>query len=74
MKDLYVLEWSKKQNAFHIQTALLSVEWNLAVLLAGESTDYIPIMFGTRAECEVIHRRYRNRLNGMTDNNLLEQK
>ncbi len=74
MKDLYVLEWSKKQNAFHIHSALLTVERNLNVLLAGESTDYVPIMIGTEAECEVIHRRYRNRLNGMTDNNLLEQK
>jgi len=62
MKDLYVLEWSKKQNAFHIQTALLTVERNLNVLLAGESTDYLPIMIGTRTGCEIMQRRYRDRL------------
>ena len=62
MKDLYILEWSKKQNAFHIQSALLTVEENLNALLAGESTDYVPIAFGTREECEVIYRRYRDRL------------
>lgn len=62
MDNLFVLEWSKKQNAFHIQTAMLTVEKNLNVLLAGDETDYVPIMIGTREECEIVQRRYRNRL------------
>lgn len=62
MDNLFTLEWSKKQNAFHIQSALSTVERNLNALLADESTDYVTIMIGTREECEVIHKRYRDRL------------
>jgi len=67
MNDLYVLEWSKKQNAFHIQSALSAVEHNLNLLLGGGESDYLVIMIGTRDECEVIRRRYRQRLTNEKD-------
>jgi len=60
--DLFTLEWSKKQNAFHIQAALLTVEKNLNALLGDKSTDYVTLMIGTRDECEVIQKRYRHKL------------
>lgn len=60
--ELHTLEWSKKHNSFHIQSAELTVEKNLNALLGNLATDYATIMIGTREECETIQRRYRDRL------------
>ena len=62
MTDLWVLEWSSRQNAFHIQTAETSVERNLVNMIRDQSTDYITICIGTREECDSPADRFRHYL------------
>ena len=62
LKDLVVLEWSRKQNAFHIQPARYAVESNLNALLDNDANDYIPIMIGSREDCDKVASIYRGRL------------
>lgn len=43
----YVLEWSKKQNAFHIQPVEISLSRNQECFLRNGISDYIVLMIGT---------------------------
>ena len=62
IQDLQVLEWSKKQNAFHIHRLDYCIESNLNALVSNESRDYIPVMIGSREDCQKVAARYRERL------------
>ena len=62
MGNIMVLEWTKKQNAFHIQSMEVCAEKNLNALLDNQSSDYIPIYFGTDDECRVVASRWRRKL------------
>ena len=51
MKDLYVLEWSKKQGMPHVQRLEDTLSKNrLAYMLNESVNDYIPIAVGTFKE------------------------
>lgn len=52
IEHLHTLEWSQRQCAFHIQPLITAVEKNCTALAANAKTDYIPVMVGTREQCE----------------------
>ena len=54
-----VLEWSQRQNAFHIQDEDTAIEKNLNALLDNRKSDYIVICRGTRRDCERQAGRFR---------------
>ena len=58
----YILEWSKKQNACHIDEINRSLERNLNNMIANEDNDYIPLHIGSREECEQVLNSYRRYL------------
>lgn len=62
MTDLWVLEWSKKQNAFHIDEAQRTVERNLNAMINDDSCDYITLCIGTRESCDAQANRFRHYL------------
>lgn len=62
LKDIQVLEWSKKQNAFHLIPLETAIEKNLNSLISDEASDYIPVMAGSRSDCEAVANHYRRRL------------
>lgn len=51
--DLFVLEWSQRQNCFHIQPLERTLSFNRGLYLDNIKTinDYRPIYVGTREEC-----------------------
>lgn len=65
MDHLHTLEWSQRQGLFHIQPLVSALEKNQASFACNAKTDYIPVIVGTRAQCEefadkmrhVLHRR-----------------
>lgn len=59
---MFVLEWSKKQNSFHLHEAKACIESNLSAFIGNETRDYIPVMIGSRDDCEFILNKYRHRL------------
>ena len=51
MKDLYVLEWSKKQGMPHVQPLETTLSMNRVAYMENRATgDYIPLAIGTRQE------------------------
>tara|TARA_R110000782_G_scaffold268695_1_gene365630 strand:- start:57 stop:275 length:219 start_codon:yes stop_codon:yes gene_type:complete len=62
MTDNWVLEWSKRQNAFHIQEEQRAVEKNLNNLLNNEGSDYITLCIGSRTKCDRAADKYRHYL------------
>lgn len=62
LKDIQILEWSKKQNAFHIHPITTAIEKNINALIANDDRDYVPVMAGSREDCEVFASKYRERL------------
>lgn len=58
----YVLEWSRKQNAFHIQEAALMVNKNLSAMIDDRASDYIVLGIGPRAEIDKLADKYRHYL------------
>lgn len=52
--DLYVLEWSQRQNCFHIQPLERTLSFNRGLYQDNIRTvnDYRPIHVGTREECD----------------------
>ena len=51
MKDLYVLEWSKKQGMPHVQRLEKTLSHNRLAYMEDRSTnDYIPLFVGTFEE------------------------
>jgi len=47
----YVLEWSKNQNAFHIQPLEFSLAKNQDCFLREGSSDYLTLMVGSHDAC-----------------------
>lgn len=63
MIDHNVLLWSRKQNAFHIETLSSLTKKNVeAFALNRPLNDYHPIYMGTREECDKIADKARPRL------------
>ena len=62
MSDRWVLEWSKKQNSFHVQEVGNMIESNLNKLLNNHSSDYITLGIGPRSEIDKLADRYRSYL------------
>jgi hypothetical protein len=62
MSDSYVLEWSKKQNAFHIQETKVMIEKNLNNMIGDGSNDYIVVFQGSREGCDTVASKLRSRL------------
>ena len=62
MSDLWTLEWSKSQNAFHMQEASSTEEKNLNNLLNDQGHDYIVICVGSREKCDKQADRFRHYL------------
>lgn len=52
MDKIYVLEWSKSQNATHIHELELALEKNLSAFVGDIKMDYIALAQGTREHCE----------------------
>ena len=48
---MYCLEWSKKQNCFHVQKLAYTLAKNQQAFIADTSNDYIVIMVGTLEVC-----------------------
>lgn len=49
--NTYVLEWSQKQNSFHVQQLSASVKGNQRAFMQNRSCDYIVLHVGTEQEC-----------------------
>lgn len=62
MKEKFVLEWSAKQRAFHIQLLDEALETNRGSFDARRSTDWIPLYIGTYRECEQVARHNERKL------------
>jgi len=62
MKESWVLEWSRKQNSFHIQKEASAIESNLNALVSDYARDYILLHRGARDECERAASNWRHRL------------
>jgi hypothetical protein len=53
MDPVYTLEWSQRQQAFHIQPLHETVRKNRDAFVQNRRTDYIVIHVGTQAECQL---------------------
>lgn len=58
----YVLEWSKKQNTFHIQPIEQAFARNQECFIADKSHDYIVLMIGTHDVVTQMMEHHRDRL------------
>jgi len=56
---MYCLEWSKKQNCFHVQNLVESLAKNQESFMADTSHDYIVLMVGTFKVCTEMADRHR---------------
>jgi hypothetical protein len=48
----HVLLWSQRQNALHIEETELMLSSNRAAYRENRSMDYVPLWFGTLAQCQ----------------------
>jgi hypothetical protein len=60
--DLYVLEWSRKSNGFHIQKLEHTLAGNQKCFIANTSHDYIVLMVGDQDACDRMADNWRHRL------------
>lgn len=60
--EKFVLEWSKKNNSFHIQELSNSLAMNQRNLISDWATDYIILMVGTKEVCQQMADNWRERL------------
>lgn len=53
-KDLWVLEWSQRQNMFHVQPLSKTLSFNRSLYAHNRPTsnDYRVLLVGTRADCQ----------------------
>jgi hypothetical protein len=59
----YVLEWSKKQNAFHIQPVEKTLASNQQKFIEdGQINDYHVLFVGEKQTCETMAENWRERL------------
>ena len=52
MSNLYVLEWSKRDNAFHVDELARSLSSNRDAYRDDAERDYIPLYVGTLQEVQ----------------------
>jgi len=50
--EIFVLEWSKSQKCFHIDSFAKCLKINLEAAMLNYNCDYIPIFMGTEDECD----------------------
>lgn len=62
MKDLHVLEWSKRQNAFHIQALVHTVTRNQMAFVDNRTHDFLVLFVGEKEACHQMADNWRNRL------------
>lgn len=62
MKDKYVLEWSKKQNNFHIQKLEHTLAKNQGLFIDDKSHNWIVLMVGTLDVCTSLAESQRDRI------------
>jgi len=62
MKNQWVLEWSQKQNAFHIQPLSASLARSQEMFLENKTHQYITLMVGEKNICEKMADDHRHRL------------
>lgn len=60
MKDQYVLEWSKQQNAFHIQPLAYLLAQNQECFINNKTHQYITLMIGSGDACSSMARSWRH--------------
>lgn len=61
MEDLWVLEWSKKQNCFHVQRADWTTTKNFTYFLQDKAlNDYHVIFVGSRQDVEKTADKHRS--------------
>ena len=51
LKDVWVAEYSRSQDCFHIDTIDHSIKMNLENVLSRKGNDYLPFFVGTDKEC-----------------------
>lgn len=63
-KDLWVLEWSQRQNVFHVQPLVRTLAFNRNLYARNQPTnnDYRVLLVGTRDECQATADAARNTL------------
>jgi len=63
--ELFVLEWSVSQNAFHIQLLEMALEANQRRFSdkPDDMFDWVPLYVGTYRECEIVARHNEYKLN-----------
>lgn len=54
---MYCLEYSRKQNAYHIDLLYKTAEMNLVNLIRGKSNDYQIIYLGTYDQCNDAYKK-----------------
>ena len=59
---MYCLEWSKKQNCFHVQKLAYTLAKNQQAFILDTSHDYIIIMIGTFEVCTEMANTHRETL------------
>ena len=60
MSNTFVLEWSKKQNAFHVQDVDLMMNKNISALIDDRGSDYIVLGIGSREKIDQLADKYRH--------------
>lgn len=60
-EEMWVLEWSREQKCFHIETVEEMLTGNLDAFVVGHESQYVPLYFcATRGEATVCSRRLRD--------------
>ena len=60
--DIWVVEWSKNQNALHKHQLTLALEKNLSAFIGDVQMDYIQLYQGSKEQCEALIIQVRQRL------------
>ena len=62
-KDIWTLEYSTKQNSFHIDLLEKTLETNLNATLEKRNNDYQIIFIGSEEKCEEICKKVKEAMN-----------
>ncbi len=60
--ETYVIEWSKKLNAFRTSRQQNCLDRNLSAFHGNQPRDYMPIMIGTKDQCDRVANNTRHKL------------
>lgn len=61
-REMFVLEWSAQQKAFHIQLLDEALRANRMSFDRKRGSDWVPLFIGTYRECEVVARHNDHKL------------